>query len=359
MGPEDGAGSPAADLRGRKGNDDRSEMTNSPNPSAHPPTRRERLEFAGLTAGARLVASLPFPLLRPLATLLGSAVYGLDPRGRRVALANIEAAFPGKYSPQEKRRIARASYGTFARTMFELFWAPNITEAFLNRQVVFEGFDVDTCRRDPAKAAIYACFHFGNFEWLGLAGAHTIAPGPVIGQRFKNPLLGPVFDRLRASTGNNVIPQERAMIRMLKFLKGGGKFGMLCDLNLDPREGSVVIECFGGLLTSVTQAHAALAQRTGAAIVPVECRPLPDGRYRIIHHAPIKCPPDADAREIVQHCWDALEPAIHAHPECWLWSYKHWRYKPSDDSGGRYPFYSNRTKRFDSLASQMTVRRRP
>ena len=315
------------------------------------PTLRERLEYASLAAGARLISLLPFQLLRPLASLLGSAVCWLDPRGRTVAIANIEAAFPGKYSLSEKPKIARGSYVTFARTMFELFWAPNLTEDFLKKHVIFEGFDVDTCRQDPKKAAIYACLHFSNFEWLGLAGAYTIAPGPVIAQKFQNPLLGPIFDRLRASTGNHSIPQERAMIRMLKFLKTGGKFGMLCDLNLDPREGSVLIECFGGLLTSVTQAHAALAQRTGAAIVPVECRPLPDGGYRIIHHAPIECPPGADVNEVVQRCWDALEPAIHAHPECWLWSYKHWRYKPADDNG-RYPFYANRIKRFDKLVRQ-------
>lgn len=138
------------------------------------------------------------------------------------------------------------------------------------------------------------------------------------------------------------------MIRMLKFLKGGGKFGMLCDLNLDPREGSVLINCFGGLLASVTQTHAALAQRTGAAIVPVECRPGPQGKYRIIHHPPIKCPPDADVQKIVQQCWNALEPAVHEHPECWLWAYKHWRYKPAA-GGGRYPFYANQSKRFQKL----------
>lgn len=141
------------------------------------------------------------------------------------------------------------------------------------------------------------------------------------------------------------------MIRMLKYLKGGGKFGMLCDLNLDPREGSVLIECFGGLLASVTQTHAVLAQRTGAAIVPVECRPGPDGKYRIIHHMPIECPPDANPRDLVQSCWDALEPAVHEHPECWLWPYKHWRYKPWINSQ-RYPFYANHSKRFDKLVER-------
>ena len=312
---------------------------------------RQRVEYAGLVASAWFVARLPFDFLPTLASAFGSLVYWLDPRGRTVALENLEAAFPGKYSASAKSRIARQSYVTFARTMFELFWAPNMDEKFFDRHVIFEGWDRDYVRKDPAKPAIYACFHFGNFEWLALAGAYSISPGPVIAQSFKNPLLGPVFDRLRTSTGNQVIPQERAMIRMLKYLKGGGKFGMLCDLNLDPREGSVLVECFGGLLASVTQTHAALAQRTGAAIVPVECRPGPGKKHRISHHTPIECPPDADPRDIVQRCWNALEPGVHEHPECWLWSYKHWRYKPWIN-GERYPFYANHSKRFDKLVKR-------
>jgi lauroyl/myristoyl acyltransferase len=317
-----------------------------------PPTLRERLEFAGLSAGAWLIASLAFGLLRPLATALGSMAYQLDIWGRRVALANIEAAFPGKFSAARKAAIARGSYITFARTMFELFWAPNMDESFLLSHVIVEG--LEHCQNDPKKPAIYACFHFGNFEWLAMAVSYAITPLPVIAQQFHNPLLGPVFDRLRSRTGNHVIPQERAMIRMLKHLKAGGKFGMLCDLNLDPREGSVLVECFGGLLTSVTQTHAALAQRTGADIVPVDCRPGPDGKYRVIYHPPIECPADADVQKLVQQCWDALEPAIHAHPEYWLWPYKQWRYKPRD-GGDRYPFYANPSKRFQKLVDRFSV----
>jgi lauroyl/myristoyl acyltransferase len=312
---------------------------------------RERIEYAGLVACVWFLGHLPFRFLRPLASVAGSLAYWLDLRGHRVALENIEAAFPGKFTASRKSQIARGSYITFARTMFELCWAPNMDEKFFGRHVVFEGWDKDYARKDPGKAAIYACLHYGNFEWLALAGAYSICPGPVIAQGFRNPLLGPVFDRLRSSTGNQVIPQERAMIRMLKYLRGGGKFGMLCDLNLDPREGSVLLECFDGLLASVTQTHAALAQRTGAAIVPIECHPEPSGKYRIIHPAPIECPPDADPRDIVQRCWNALEPGILEHPECWLWSYKHWRFKPENDNS-RYPSYANRAKRFDKLVDK-------
>lgn len=311
------------------------------------------LEFAGLSAAAALVRTLPFEQLRPIADAIGSLVYWLDRRGRTTALANIEAAFPGKFSPSRKRWIARGSYRTFARTMLELLWAPNMNEDFVHQQVVFSGWETDTCRKDPTKAAIYCCMHFSNFEWLSLVGAYSITRGPVIAQKFRNPHLGPVFDHLRSSTGNQVIPQERAMLKMLKHLKSGGKFGILIDLNIDPREGSVPITTFSGLVASVTPAHVALAQRTGASIVPVECRPLPDGRYNIIHHPPIECPPDAPVTPLVQQCWDTLEPGIHSHPECWLWPYKHWRFKPRTDSD-RYPAYANHATRFDDLLSKPT-----
>jgi lauroyl/myristoyl acyltransferase len=309
---------------------------------------RDWLEYAGLTAAAWLVRQLDFSTLRPLADFIGSIVYWCDPRGRRTALQNIESAFPGKFSPTRKRWMARGSYRTFARTMLELFWAPNMTEEFVREHVVFEGWERDTCRANPEKSAIYCCMHFSNFEWLSLVGAYSITRGPVIAQNFRNKFLGPIFNQLRASTGNTVIPQERAMIKMLKHLKSGGKFGMLVDLNIDPREGSVPIKTFGGLVASVTPAHVALAQRTGAAIVPVECRPLPDGRYRVIHHTPIECPPDANPAPLVQQCWDALEPGILVHPECWLWPYKHWRYKPRENNA-RYPAYANFSTRFDML----------
>lgn len=311
---------------------------------------RDWLEYAGLTAAAWLVRQLDFRTLRPLADFIGSVVYRCDPRGRRTALQNIESAFPGKFSPTHKRWIARGSYQTFARTMLELFWAPNMTEEFVRKHVVFEGWERDICRANPEKSAIYCCMHFSNFEWLSLVGAYSITRGPVIAQNFRNKFLGPIFNNLRASTGNTVIPQERAMIKMLKHLKSGGKFGMLIDLNIDPREGAVPIKTFGGLISSVTPAHVALAQRTGAAIVPIECRPLPEGRYRVIHHSPIECPPEADPSPLVQKCWDALEPGIFAHPECWLWPYKHWRYKPRDNNS-RYPAYANCSTRFDKLLS--------
>lgn len=313
---------------------------------------RHRLEYLGLAAGCRLIKHLPFAMLRHLARLMGACVWSVDARGRRVSIANLEAAFGDSLSPARRNAIGRASYQTFARTMLELAWAPNLNRKRISQLVDFEGIELSPCNFDRERAVIYATMHYSNFEWVGLSGAYGIHRMPLIAQEFKNPLLGPVFDRLRGSTGHPIFPRERAMLRMLKHLRAGGKFGFLVDLSLDPKLGSVVIEQFGGLKASMTQMHAALALKTGACIVPLECRPGTGGKYRMVYHKQIEILPDAAPSTVVQKTWNVLEQVIRDRPECWLWSYKHWRFLPPGSENARYPFYANRAKRFDAACRE-------
>jgi lauroyl/myristoyl acyltransferase len=92
----------------------------------------------------------------------------------------------------------------------------------------------------------------------------------------------------------------------------------------------------------VTSLQAELARRTGAPISMAFGRPAPDGRL-IVKILPRKrFPREATLREITQWCYDRLEEEARAHPELWLWSYKHWRYLPKDEpEPARYPFYAN------------------
>ncbi len=302
---------------------------------------RYRLEFAGLWLVSRLVPLLPFALVRRLAAGLGSLVFLADGHGRRVALANLDAVFGSGKSPAEKRRIARASYAQFARTMLELFWARNLTAENYTRYCRMEGWEQARDLNRRHHGGIFVCLHYGNFEWLSLAGAYERLPGCIVTQEFKNPLLGPVFDRLRASSGHRIIQRKGAMLATLKHLKAGGNIGVLIDLNVHPRQPSVVIDSCG-LRCLVTKLHAILQKRTGHPVIPIESVPLPDGTYRTIAHDPLHFPEDASEQQIAQACWDFFEPRVRRQPEAWLWAYKHWRYRPTVESpGSSYPFYSN------------------
>ncbi len=314
-----------------------------------PPLRRVRyrFEFAALWIFSRLVPLLPLAVLRGVASLLGGLAFVFDRHGREVALGNLEMVFGGEKSPEEIRRIAKDSYRQFGRTVLELFWAKNFTPENYLDYMVLEGFERsrELCRKQGG--GIFVCLHYGNFEWLSIAGAFERMPGCIVTQQFKNPLLGPVFDELRAISGHRIIQQERSMLVTLKHLKNGGNIGVLIDLQLDPRLPSVPVRSFGRWCP-VTKIHAMLQKRTGLPIIPMESIPLPDGRYRMVLHEPISFSPDASDREIAQKCWDFLEPLVRETPEAWLWAYKHWRFRPAMEPE-IYPWYADPNKKFDEL----------
>lgn len=314
---------------------------------------RYRFEYIGLLTGAWIVQCLPLSWLRPLGSFAGAVFFLFDSHRREVTLANLKAAFGEKFNRKQRWQIARKSYGIFATTVLELFWSPNLTSEVVQKIVTIEEVDSKPFHTTKGVSIIYCCLHAGNFEWVAqLSGSYYSSPLSLIAQKFKNPLIGPLFDQWRSVTGNKIIPQERAMLKTLRHLKAGGKMGLLIDLNLKPHEGPVVIRCFDRLLVPVTQLPAELALRTGAMLVPVECLPRPQGGHHIRFLSPITITSESSVASITQACWDALESQIQRHPELWLWSYKHWRYRPSQGESDYYPFYANCYDRFDKLLEE-------
>ncbi|MBV9491157.1 MAG: hypothetical protein JO069_15750 [Verrucomicrobia bacterium] len=305
---------------------------------------RYRLEWLGVEMAARLVPALPLPLLRRVADTVALVFYRLDRRGRRVALANLEAALGDRYGPAERERIAKRALAGFARSFLELFWTPR-----LNRQNLSSYVTVTGCREAgrllEQGGVIVITTHFGNFEWGSAAFAFQGQAGSVLTQRFRNDSLTPIFRRLREHSGHDVVTQEQSAIRFYKALRKGRRVGLLTDLTLKMDEPGTLVRCFG-LWTWTTIMHAALQHRTGAPIVPFITLRQTDGRYEVRLLEPILHDPDRPVRAVAQLCWDRFEAVIAGQPEGWLWFYKHWRYRPALPDQP-YPFYANRSPWFD------------
>ncbi|MCX8494508.1 MAG: lysophospholipid acyltransferase family protein [Chthoniobacterales bacterium] len=318
--------------------------------------QRYRLEYWGLRLASALVCLLPWRAIPPLANCVGSLFFSLDAHRREVTIANLRSAFGERYSKAEYDYIGRKSYGVFTRTALELLWSSNLSKEVLDEIITTEGLDPMPSHGAEGRPALYFCLHAGNFEWLSQITCRHFGNFPVIAQNLKNPLLGPLFDGWRSALGQEIMPQKGAMLRTIRYLKDGGKMGMLIDLNLKPSEGPVVIRQFGRLLTPVTRLPAELALRTGSALVPVVCLPRKDGGYIVRYLPELPVTAESTPAEIAQACWDALEPSLQVHPELWLWSYKHWRYRPKSseryESEG-YPFYAGEYEPFQELIEKM------
>jgi len=304
---------------------------------------RHRLEWAGLLIAAKVVPLLSRTGCYRLALALGDVMSILDQHGRKVAVSNLEVAFANRFTPQERKRIARESFQHFARTMLDLLWSPRLTAENFSNYIELENFE-ETARYGPERSIIIACYHYSNFEWLSLACGFLDLRGTIISQEFKNSLLDPIFKGLREQSGHELIPRQGGIVRLYKVLRRKGRTALLVDLTLHPKMPSVAIDCFG-LKTSVTSAHAWLNEQTGAPIIPAHTEPLPNGRFRLVFHPKIETA-GKNYQEIAQACWNSFEPYVRKNPAPWLWMYKHWRYKPGV-ADRPYPYYARPHQRFD------------
>jgi len=308
---------------------------------------RHRLEWLACAALAYSLPWLPRQVCVALAYGLGWVAFYADARGRRIALANLACVFPEK-TEEARRVIARRSYQNFARTMLDLFWSRRLNKKNWRRYIeVQTDEEVFRCEA-AAHGAVSMCVHWGNFEWSSHAVGFLGVPTQVIAEPFKNPLLGPLFNGAREISGQMIIPQENSMIRLLKVVKRKGAAGMLGDLTLPPDQAAVPITTFGRKMC-VTFLHAVLIQRGGARMFPVEGVPLPDGRCCVVIHPALVFRDGASLQEIAQACWDFFEPRVREQPEFYLWSYRHWRYRPREAAPEDYPFYANVSEKFEEL----------
>jgi lauroyl/myristoyl acyltransferase len=310
---------------------------------------RHRVEWAALHLSLKLIPRLSRRACSGFARFAGAVVGALDRRGRRVALANLEAVFGDELTSTRRTEIVRESYQHFAGTIIDLLWSPQLNNERFAQYFEFEGFENIGAQLGPSGSCIVGTFHYGSFEMLGLATAWLGYPCAITTEELKNPLLNDVIAKLRQQTGHVVVDREGAIVRLYKTLRRNGRVALLVDTTLPPQQPAVVIDCFG-LKTSVTVAHAWLQDRTGLPIIPVHCEPLPEGRYRIVAHPKVRLPDGATHRDVAQACWDAIEPIVRRNPAPWLWMYKHWRYKPRGAAG--YPFYSQESRAFDEVSAQ-------
>lgn len=311
---------------------------------------RYRLEVLGLRFLGALIPKLPRPLVYHLGRGLGMLAAALDRHGRETSLSNLEAAFGDRYSPGEREVIVRGSYQQFAGTMIDLFWSPRLDADNFRRLIEFEGLDDLRRTAGRGKPHVFACYHYGNFELLSLACGWVGITPHIITQEFKNAALDPIFNHLRTRSGHQIVPRDGGIVRLYKALRRSGEVAILVDLALQMHQPTVAIDCFG-LQTSVTYAHAWLAEKTGAPIVPVHAEPLPGGRCRIVFHPKLEIPAGATHQQVAQLCWDQFEPVVRRNPAPWMWMYKYWRYQPTKAERA-YPRYARPSPRFDQLIEE-------
>jgi len=264
-------------------------------------------------------------------TLLGRAFSLFDRGHRRLAIANLRAAFPVR-SEAECRTISREMFSHFGRLLAVLLKFSTMRPEQMLECVEFEGDERVALAHAQGRGVLLYTGHFGFWEINALVHALRLAPMSVLARPLDNPLLHDLLESVRTATGNSVIYRRGAIRRVLRALDANQAVAFLIDQHMQPAD-AVYVEFFNRP-AATTSALAALALRTGAPVVPVFALPLPGGRFRMVYEHAVE-PPRSDSEhaitEFTQRCTDVLEMYVRRYPELWLWMHRRWRDVPSGE----------------------------
>ena len=271
------------------------------------------------------VRLLPEPLVRAFGTCLGLLFFLVDARHRRIARAQLQAAFPRK-SVAECKAITRATFVHFGRLIVAVLRFSGLSPDEMKARVEIEGEDRVRAAIAGGKGVIFFTGHFGYWELHAVAHALVFPAIWLLARPLDNPLLHDVIERVRGATGNRIIYKHGALRRILRALQQNEGIAVLIDQHT--QSANAVTVDFFNRPAATTSSIASLALRTGAPLVPVFALPLPGGRYRLIYEPPVETPGPGSqdpVRDLTQRCTDVLEMYVRRHPHLWLWMHRRWR----------------------------------
>jgi KDO2-lipid IV(A) lauroyltransferase len=288
------------------------------------------LEYLLIRFLGGLVNLLPFSLVLALARPAGNLLFGILPKNRRMALANLERAFGAEKSPTEIRKIAIESFVYLIE--FGITWlrmpqlAKNPGRYLSARQAerVHEAIK-------NKKGAMILVSHAGNWAVMALIGGIFLAKpaGTLIhalARPLKNSFLYDYTLRLRGLAGLRSIPKSGAVQGTFRALKRNEIVCLLIDQRVE--EGSIETDFFGRkALTTSLPALAAL--RLGTPIFFGSFQQKKGPVFNLTFEGPLPVERTGNSRQDIQlntqRFNDYLEAEIRRSPGRWLWMHNRWR----------------------------------
>ncbi|MCI0403142.1 MAG: lysophospholipid acyltransferase family protein [Acidobacteria bacterium] len=302
------------------------------------PSVRHRAEYVAVALLLALLRWLPRALARALGAALARLIGLLHSRWVRVALINLEIAFP-ELADAERRRILARAFRQWGWLLAEFARFPRHTPRTIEEVIAYDGLENYLEASARGRGVLYLTAHVGAWELSSFAHSLHGHPLAYVNRPLDNPLLDALVNRYRCGGGNRSIERSNAARPILEQLRGGGAVGILMDQNVLEGDANVFAPFFGRL-ASTTAGLARFALRTGAAVVPVFV--LWDeklGKYRLRFDPALELVRSGDdERDVVENTArfnQVIEDYVRRYPDQWLWIHRRWSTRPP----GEPPLY--------------------
>lgn len=287
---------------------------------------------------ATLVGALPAPVLRGIAGVVAALGRFTGSRESRVALRNLELAYP-ELTDAERAALQKDVLRTTALQTLEtlrLWTRPHARNLRMLREQ--HGVGLFDAALADGRGLIVCAPHYGNWEllnqWLAARTPISIlyrAPDSAVGEAFLRRVRAGVPDRVR-----QVRAEGPAVRQLWKTLKDGGVVGILPDQQ--PKAGDGEFAPFFGMPALTMTLASRLAERTGATVLFAYCERIGDGPEFALRVEPAHpAIADTDLVRATTALNAGVEHIARRDPAQYQWTYKRYKARPSG-SGDDNPY---------------------
>jgi KDO2-lipid IV(A) lauroyltransferase len=277
------------------------------------PGKRPQLLGASYNVGARVLRVVPTGLRHAAAAPGGAAWFWLSGAQRRSALENYAAVLGTEPTDPRVARVARRAFQNYGRMMMDFLLLGSLSPEELGRRMSVDGRENLDAALARGRGAIMAVPHMGSWDMAGSYAATLGYSIWAVAERFPGSLNDAVV-ATRQRFGLNVITLGRSAVRAITDALGkNAVVALLCDLEQGP---GVAVQFFGRRAI-VPGGPAAIAIKTGAALVPAYQYSSARGHYHVHLDEALQVGPGETKEALMQRVVDRFEVFIKERPDQW------------------------------------------
>jgi KDO2-lipid IV(A) lauroyltransferase len=277
----------------------------------------------------RLLGRLPLPLLYGVSTLMAFVLYRIVRYRRHVVADNLQQAFPA-LKAGEQQCIERGVYRHLCDLGMEIIASRRMPRAEFQRRVTLENPEVLLPYKEKQQSILFLTSHQGNWEWLlHVVSDYMGCPIDVVYKTLHDSSFDAFVFDARARSGKPIAFKDagREILRRRREFRG---FAMLADQAPFKRD-KRYWHTFFSRPASFYLGPQKIAEATQYPIVFVSMTKLRRGHYSARFEVLAEPPHSKGDFAILDRYIDAVEHAIRAQPETWMWSNRKWKHRPPAD----------------------------
>lgn len=293
---------------------------------------KSTLAYLGFRALAGLFGLLPEPVMRRGGEAMGWTLSWIARRKMQQLRRTMgRVVGPGA----EADRLARQMFTSYGRYWAEVFWVRPRRKASIVAHAHISGIEHVEAAKATGRGIVLALPHLGNWEAAGAKAEAIGIPVLAVAESLPNQRITDWFLGVRNDMGIDIVltgAGRRVTVELARRLEQGGTVALLADRDLSGR--GVDVEFFGER-TTMPAGAVALAERTGAVLLPVGCFFAVGKGHEFLVRPPLELPSGESDRESrvaagVQALARQLEEVIREGPAQWHLFQPNW---PSDRQG--------------------------